>query len=211
MVRFRNLSCVALLLLCLAVPVQAAYLTSWSTTPTVVDPNDLSVSSGQDIYTGVWHETDGTNDYFRIDLEAAPGSGNFAGGYGIWIDTGPGGAPADHEYAPGSPAGIDIILDLHYQPTLGYYKTDYHVWNGVDDFTVADIDAFQTTENGGATLEFQQNLGGATIVNWCAATYDLGSETGFYDIACTSVPEPSSIVLIVMGVLGLGLLRHSRK
>ena len=210
MVWFRSLFCMAMVSLVFAAPAQATYLTLWSETPTVSDADDVGILAGQDIFPGAWHQTDAVgNDYFRIDLESAPGTGNFAGVYGIWIDTGLGGAPADHEYTPGAPGGVDIVLDIHYQPTLGYFKADYHLWAG-SDFTTTNIDLFKTTENGGTTLEFQQDLGGATIVDWCAVSYDLGSETGFYDTTGTCVPEPSTILLVVMGFLGMIFYRGRR-
>ncbi|THB69223.1 MAG: hypothetical protein D6B28_11795 [Gammaproteobacteria bacterium] len=193
----------------------AAYLYDWDAAPTITDPTGeaaisnphLTVSNGQDI-SGAWMAADEQYYYFRMDLVGAPANNDFAGLYGIYIDSKAGGAiGSDVEYMPDSLDGIDYILDSHYEPNIGgWFLSDFHEWdesNGYFDRT--DLFSAQQSENGGTTIEWmvERTLIGNDFT-WVAATHDLGSEAATYDMTQpATVPVPAPIVLFATSIIGL--------
>ncbi len=203
-------------------PAQADFLYPWSATPTVLDAAGepslsnpgVAVQSGQDIL-GAWHAHEGDYHYFRIDLAQPPSAGNFAGLYGIYIDSAAAGADGPSiAYVPDMLTGIDFIVDSHYQSDMGgWLQDDYHQWNGMDSFTRvgpsdpnAPVGTFfvQHSENGGMTLEWKVNdLEIGETIQWWAATHDMGSAAATYDLAASSVPIPGAAWLLFSGLMGL--------
>ena len=207
--------------LCFSATSQAAFMTDWSSTPTLSDGVDGSLTAGRDITPGVWVEADADYWYFRMDLRGAPTSlGNdYAGLYGFYIDAVAGGAGGgDIDYIPTSLSGIDYIVDTHFNNsgTGDWEATHFHYdWSGTGfsiDYTAV---TFQATENGGKTLEWKiarEELGDEFYF-W-AATHDVGSSAPTYDLLPLSgpgqyVPEPATMGLLLIGSL-IGLRRRRR-
>jgi hypothetical protein len=202
-----------LMLLGAAPATHAAYLYSWSVTPSQSDPTDGSLLPGRDILAA-WHAFDSGFHYFRLDLRGAPdaaGSSDFAGTYGIYIDSKSGGASGSHPYVPDPLGGIDYIVDSHFDPWVyapnGWGPHDYHTWNGTT-FVRTDPIAEQQTENAGTTLEWQISAADiGTSFAWWAATHDFGSSPATYDVTTqidvNPVPIPGAVLLFGSGLLGL--------
>jgi hypothetical protein len=77
------------------------------------------------------------------------------------------------------------------------------------DGTAVSLPALDSTNDTilpGETEIFSFDIGNA--VNWSFEyTYSIGADT-FTDLLATDVPEPASGLLLVMGILGLGVLRR---
>ncbi|MCM2285997.1 MAG: hypothetical protein NDI81_14520 [Desulfobacula sp.] len=180
----------------------------------VTDPQDWG--NGRDIL-GARHATDGEFHYFRMDLAQAPGTANYAGIYGIYIDAFSGGSPSTYSYLPNEP-GIDYALDSHYNPNMaqndqGFFHHDFHQWNnGLMEnlYTPAN-------QQTGATLEWiisVEEIGNDFF--WFAATHDFiegvtqltWDRTDFTASAPAPVPAPSAGLLFASALLGLSLARR---
>lgn len=185
---------------------RAAYLYPWPASPSVVDPEDAALPAVQDILN-CWHATDGAFHYFRMDLRGAPmnAQAQAAQIYGIYIDSIPlvGGGNGDVQYIPAPLAGIDYILDTHFDDQ-GILRHDYHTWSPYTKvFAYSTPDATQETENGGTTLEWKVAAGdiGPTFT-WYGANLTQGQPSITNDItAPVVVPEPASVLLLMVPLL----------
>lgn len=200
---------------------QGAYLYSWSATPTLSDPVDGSFPGGRDITPGVWVASDASYWYFRMDLREAPTAlgNNYAGLYGFYIDSidGAGANGGDLDYIPSALAGVDIIVDSHFNNsgTGGWESDHFHYnWNGAG-FAIAPMAQTQQTENGGKTLEWKVDKAaiGEEFFFW-AATHDVGSSAPSYDVVPAFgpgfyVPEPATIGVLLAG--SVAALRRRRR
>jgi len=231
--KFKNLFLAALVSLTLVGGIETAHasLYSWGLTPTVTGSRDIITDvlgaaplSGQKI-TAAWSAYDSGYYYFRIDLASAPTSTNFAGIYGIYIDSAAGGIPdtggVARIYAPKTSAGLeanyDYILDSHYQPYAapnGFYQHDFHIWNGTD----LVLGSVPTTEQNGATLEWKiaaSDLGNPGSFTWTAAAIDSGSFTTTYTMTtptdATPTPIPAAAWLLGYGLMGLAGIRRRKQ
>lgn len=211
---------VALLAMLVCASAQASYLYPWSGTPTFADPVDGVFPGGRDISPGIWYARDASYHYFRMDLRDTPSplGNNFAGMYGIFIDSKSGGANhGDTDYLPTGVTGIDFILDSHFNNsgTGGWEDQHYHLsWNGLG-FSIEALDGYQDTENSGKTIEFKiaRNRilddadAPADEFYIVAATLDVGSSAPTYDLVPDAdriyIPEPASLGLLLIGAVAL--------
>jgi hypothetical protein len=201
----------------------AAFLTDWSTGATMVTAdNPYKFPSPEQDITAAWHKQSGGYHYFRLDLAQAPdpnpANGNFAGLYGIYIDSVVGGpAGSSIAYVPDELNGIDHIVDSHYDPNMGsFFQSDFHTWNG--SFYQRSLPvAYQQSENNGRTIEWQvttQSVGQS--FTWWAATHDNGSvvQPYAYDITApvssSPVPVPAAIWLMGSGLLAMTGIRRRK-
>lgn len=184
----------------------------------VTDPVDNG--NGRDI-TKAWSATDGTNYYFRMDLVDSPfGISKQAGIYGIYIDAvANDGVSSDHFYVPETPPTFttDRVLDSHYASDQGgFFKSDYHVWNGTDMALMLTPTNAQDA-NGGKTLEWKiavSELG--TGFSWFAASHDYIADvtqltwdrTVTMSAAPSPVPVPPAVLLLGSGLVGLASFRR---
>lgn len=182
----------------------------------VTDPQDAG--NAWDI-SKAWHATDGAFHYFRMDLAQAPGTANYAGIYGIYIDAFSGGSPATYSYLPNEP-GIDYALDSHYSPNMaqggpGFFQHDFHQWN--DNSQVMVNFYTPVNQQTGATLEWAISVDAiGSSFTWFAATHDyVGNiiqltwdRTGITASAPAPVPAPSAGLLFASALLGLSLARR---
>lgn len=198
---------------------QAALFTGYGS-PISSDPNDILVpppgdgnpNEGMDILE-LYFGQDTTNYYFRFDLEAAPsqtlsGETNFAGIYGVYIDTDNNAATGsdgiDWEYIPDAISGIEMIVDMHFDSFLGgFHDFHDHNYDGANWNTAAL--AASRYEANGNVLEWsvpKADLPGTFSI--CVATHDQGSEVATYDLACyQGLPEPATASLLLLGLLTL--------
>lgn len=221
----RLVSLASIVLITAASSVFAAPLTTWSATPSFTDPNDLAITPGQDILSG-WYSSDAQYHYFRIDLESAPASANYAGLYGIYIDSvaSAGAEGSDWDYVPSALSGVDYILDMHFDPFAdGWFQTDFHIWTpdgglpGGGSWSLGTVDAHANSENGGTSLEWQidkSKIAGSADFTIRAASHDQGSSAPTYDYAPNigqdgfQIPEPASSMILLAGSAMLMIRRR---
>nr|NJM01448.1 PEP-CTERM sorting domain-containing protein [Desulfobacula sp.] len=184
----------------------------------VTDPQDWG--NARDIL-GARHATDGEFHYFRMDLAQAPGTSDYAGIYGIYIDAFIGGSPASYSYLPNQ-AGIDYALDSHYNPNMaqddqGFFQHDFHQWNNGLMQNLGTPVTQQTANGSGYTLEWiigVDEIG--SNFSWFAATHDFIEDTVQLTWDRTSisasapVPAPSAGLLFASALLGLSLARRKQ-
>ncbi len=183
---------------------------------------------GQDITKG-WYaygQEGGSNyHYFRIDLVAAPGSGNLGNLYGIFIDSKPNyGAPSDNKIVPGGLNGIDFILCASVDEIERYgvveWDEEFLRWKR-GDFTESDDLKFQNNER--LTLEWRVKdypAGDNKHIDtpfsfWGATMYpsDNPLKKKTFDITKqVTTPIPNAAWLLGAGVVALiGLKRRKPK
>jgi hypothetical protein len=196
----------------------ACYLYDWPTTPTfkdsVYDTPGEPRKAGQDI-TNVWHAYDGGSHFFRLDLLGEPSRRHhdFSKIYGFYIDSKPGGNPADF-LLPGALSGIDYILYVSVVReghSLNFRPAKLKEWNtGRFDSIHGGVEAFQHTRNGGKALEWKIDDSRIdTTFNWWAVSSNkLYGTVSANDIA---TPIPGAAWLFGTGVLALIGLRKKRR
>ena len=163
-----------------------------------------------------WHATDREFHYFRMDLAQAPGTLNYAGIYGIYIDAFNGGSPETFSYLP-KQEGIDYALDSHYNPQMvegqGFLQHDFHVWEG------GELNYYNLSDNRqtGNTLEWKISVSAINEgkgFSWFAATHDYAGPSRQFTYDRTEaeiyapVPVPSAGLLFASALLGLSLVRR---
>lgn len=213
----------AVMLLAVASAANGAYIYPWASTPNVSDGVLGTVSPATDIVS-LWYEDDATYHYFRLDIEGAPSSSDFAGLYSIIIDSKAGGADGElwPSYLPDGVYGIDYFIDMHYEPTFGgFWAAHLHEYDSDGDqilITTLSTSDYQYSENGGTTLEWRvakSGIGGTADFTIRAATHDQGSSVDTYDLAPNggssgyTVPEPVTAALVAFG--GVVVLLHRRR
>ena len=188
----------ALVVFVLSTPVFAfAFIYDWTSAGVQVvtdSPGDsLGGLRGTDIVTA-YHASAGTDEYFRMDLAAAPtrlGLGDGVGTaetYAFYIDSLPGsGAPAGvsspidtlHPHVP-PVSGIDTIVrmntDVYGTPgnPLGWTSMESYQWDSITGNFIRTerTNLFAHDENGGKTLEWRYNdsngLMGSSFTWWAA-------------------------------------------
>ena len=224
------------IVLCMSVAsAQAAYFYDWNTqlSTSLVDPTDVP-EIGRDIVK-LWWAYDDTNHYFRMDLEEAPTLTEYSMMYGIYINFQAGGTYAglNHPYVPTvyEPLGIDFIVDMHYNATVGMELAHLDMWQpATNNFDLAYLaqDNWQTLDAAGNTVA--KNPGGSTIEwrvpiatltdvygiggGYCmwGATHDDTANKVTYDTTesfCT--PEPGTWALMGLGLLGVLAMRRRKQ
>ncbi len=212
------------LLLLVATGSASGALTDWGSGQVrMVTDADEGFMPGREILQA-WHKYDAGTHYFRIDLETAPMGPphlppSFAGIYGFAINTDlASGADGFHPYLAYAPnvQNIDYLIDAHYESFSPYPNpaqllySHYHDWEDTA-FAVEPLDSVggQFQRSGPSTLEWSiadDLIGspGATRFSWCAYSLDAGSETAKYDLACSFIPEPLTMLAFGMGLAGVG-------
>ncbi len=198
-----------------------AYFYDWDNLPStsIDDPvPDVPPTStpGQDI-TKAWYASDGTYDYFRMDLLGAPNLNDVGQTYGIYLDTTAGGAPAGDPRLPEDLRGIDFILSSTFE--VFKWDAEFERWTRCDTFQESGDLKFQAVMNEGTTLEWKvrDTSGGVKYFGdsftWWAATMLVGGENGdppsiTYDLT-NPVPIPNAVWLFGTGLVALiGLKRR---
>ena len=213
----------------------------WNAVPFISDAlNDDEPApntwDGRDIYSGVWWQRDGGYEYFRMDLAGSPDDENindWAELYSIMLDTGPGGADStDANYVPTGFSGVDYIMDIHLADQgatsdSGLTLTDVHrhTWSPVTGFSTEQLLITPTeywvnfTGNGVGTNSGSiwwrtplANIGENPTYRLCGVTHEIGDAAQPWDSTeCKVTPEPASMALMGLGLLGLVGIRKRRK
>lgn len=201
---------------------RAAAAYNWTgVAPTLIDGDDPGIEA-RDIINA-WHASDGTNHYFRIELEAAPSNTDNAGLYGIYISTdSTTGNLSDHNYVPSGIMGIDLILDSHFDLNQdwhdgvydGWYQHDLHTYNA--SLGVYQPQGLTTHSESGTFMEWWIPV--ATLGNsfeWLAASheasgpgYDTYDTTSFLTV--NQVPLPGSVFLLLPGLSLIAGIRRKQ-
>jgi len=193
-------------------------------TQTVLDPDEGLAKTAREILSAEY-AWDGSYHYFRITLKGAPSgvgpNDNWAGNYGIYIDSGPGGwSYLETNYLPYpiqgvDTTGIDIALDGHWNfagsgPNFPVIGQHYHYADPLNSgaYLYGVLDGFNPQPPASSTnIEFKlagSQLNLAEGFCWFAGTLDVGSEVGTYDLTQkVCIPEPAAALLALVGGLFL--------
>ena len=176
------------------------------------DPYDLLLGSSTYIYCGVYHEQGvdgwtGSNGFYSQDMRAAlgttPGSSktwriyywNYINSPANWIDT-------DFTWHFGTTGYETPSNNIEYKLTFVRLPVGITQWN-------------PPSPRGTPTLGETIILNNHTEGSWLLRTYrtDNGLHGYIFDLTATVVPEPSSIVALVLGLVPVtmsALKRHNR-
>lgn len=201
---------------------QAALVANWGagSVVTVADSSGDNASGGlaTDILT-LKFVTENNKNYFLMQIAAAPSAGTYSPAYMLNFDYTSGGANSSGSYYIGAGlTGIDELIDAHYFQESVFLRHNHEYIGGADpQFNgqpAAGLGINYNTD--GTVTQFEWEVPGGVlpngIMNVYASTLDPVSGGQKYDVtnalSITTIPEPSSMALWVMGAATLGLRRR---
>ncbi len=190
----------------------------------VSDPDEGLAKTAREILSAEY-AWDGSYHYFRITLKDAPSgigpNDNWAGNYGIYVNSGPGGwSYLETNYLPYpiqgvDTSGIDTALDAHWNfagsgPYFATHAQHNHIADNLNPgvYIYGVLDGFNPQPPASSnSIEFKLDGSQLSLQNgfcWFAGTLDVGSEVGTYDLTQkVCIPEPATALLGLVGGLFL--------